>query len=970
MGYSYSDTRYAINGVLDTSKSVMENLTQLCNAAGTWLTYDIHEGKWSVIINQAGTSVSSFDDSNIIGPININGTGLYNLYNQVDISYTHEDLKGQKDIISIEIPAEDRNANEPDNTLNLSYDIVTNPVQAQLLGFIELKQSRVDKIIVFRTDHSKINTKAGDIIDITTDVYGFDQKLFRVITVKEVDDADNSINIEITALEYDDAVYDTTNLSRYIRSDSTGILPIGAIQAPNQPTITKYEVTSRPRITISTVMNIGIADTMEFWISYNVPPTVNDDASRTYTLLTTAKPKNGANFAVNEVITADFDSLNSSSFFVKARATNSSASSPFSAISAQITYTPVQTTNAIDANTTADDGTGNLLKGLALTTLLNALASAFNANTGTISGSGGAGGGTTFLLLTVQNFNSNATTGGGDGSVNNVFGGSGYGSKFVPVIRIVPPGVPSIIEGIDQTSLSQCIIGDGYTQTYDSSNNGGWGTKIGFPNRVKFGPTRLNWPDYYPHKIVQVVPQLINGFTNDSTNHIGGDYFQIAVDLGVYKYYYPTATKFELEVRGFWLLYDRGSFGTPSDNNSGNITVSNDDFHPTTVGTAPIRIIGNVWTKAAFDTVFNKDNPYSGSGTVFPTSWETQGIGTAANVVVTSSIYPEALGSNHDLLTTGTHITTFKYDFTTSANAAPSFNPISNATPISTTITVPTAWSIEKSGDTITKVVPSSNVTISSIPKTLGTTEIFYSTNLSPYTGLYNHYHKKRTWFNDTVKDDLNYLYNSTLNEDNLWFPVMAPVEITANVFSSSFILDNQQKTQLYPDQVMQEYWSNWGLDPGVYFKPGSRTTPVFFGNTSPLSPYFYSNMAKISTTSLAFLPVNFLNKSLGLGNEVFIPTQWAQLAPSANVSAYRFDDRYGQNQNDFDEYGVCVNGQYFGASIINEAYYPMGVFHADRNLTINHIATTGNINANAISDTGGAGYTSSGSNGAWHTTV
>ena len=961
MGYSYSDTRYAINGVLDTSKSVMENLTQLCNAAGTWLTYDIHEGKWSVIINQAGTSVSSFDDSNIIGPININGTGLYNLYNQVDISYTHEDLKGQKDIISIEIPAEDRNANEPDNTLNLSYDIVTNPVQAQLLGFIELKQSRVDKIIVFRTDHSKINTKAGDIIDITTDVYGFNQKLFRVITVKEVDDADNSINIEITALEYDDAVYDTTNLSRYIRSDSTGILPIGAIQAPNQPTITKYEVTSRPRITISTVMNIGIADTMEFWISYNVPPTVNDDASRTYTLLTTAKPKNGANFAVNEVITADFDSLNSSSFFVKARATNSSASSPFSAISAQITYTPVQTTNAIDANTTADDGTGNLLKGLALTTLLNALASSFNANTGTISGSGGAGGGTTFLLLTVQNFNSNATTGGGDrvayGLPGFVGGGEGYGSIFVPVIRIVPPGVPSIIEGIDQTSLSQCIIGDGYTQT-----DFPWGTPIG---GYSLGSDRLNWPDYYPHKIVQVVPQVINGLINDTTNHIGGDYFQIAADLGVYKYYYPTATKFELEVRGFWLLYDRSTQPGAADNNPGNITFSNSDFYPTTVGTEPIRIIGNVWTKAAFDTSYNA-NAVITVESVIPTSWETQGIGAAANVVVTSSIYPQALGSNHDLLTTGTHITTFKYDFT-AFRGAPSFNPISNATPISTTITVPTAWSIEKSGDTITKVVPSSNVTISSIPKTIGNTKIISLTGPGQYGYLYSHYGFKGTPF------------NNNLYQDAPTFPLMRPVAITANVFSSSFILDNQQKTQLYPDQVMQEYWSNWS--PGVYYKPGSSTTPVgFFGNTSPLSPYFYSNMAKISTTSLAFLPVNSPNKSLGLGNEVFVPTQWAQLAPSANVSAYKFEAniQYGQYNvfdNDFNEYGGCVNGQYYAASIFNPDLYPMGVFHADRNLTINHIATTGNINANAISDIGQSAYygwlfNGWGPYGAWYTTV
>ena len=48
-------SRYRINGVIDTAKPVMQNLENIANSAGAWLTYDVTDGKWSVVINKAGT---------------------------------------------------------------------------------------------------------------------------------------------------------------------------------------------------------------------------------------------------------------------------------------------------------------------------------------------------------------------------------------------------------------------------------------------------------------------------------------------------------------------------------------------------------------------------------------------------------------------------------------------------------------------------------------------------------------------------------------------------------------------------------------------------------------------------------------------------------------------------------------------------------------------------------------------------
>lgn len=214
---------FGINGVISTDKSVMDNLNTLCTAAGAWMTYDIVEGKWSVIINRAGSSVTSFNDSNILGGINVSGTGVAELYNSVTIEFPHKDLRDQTDYIDFEIDAEDRFPNELDNRLNISIDCVNDPIQAAYIAAAELKQSRVDKVIEFRTDYTKLGLKAGDLIDVTSTVYGYTNKVFRIVKMEEADE--EGLIISITALEYDANVYSTDGLTRKLREKKTGIVP-------------------------------------------------------------------------------------------------------------------------------------------------------------------------------------------------------------------------------------------------------------------------------------------------------------------------------------------------------------------------------------------------------------------------------------------------------------------------------------------------------------------------------------------------------------------------------------------------------------------------------------------------------------------------------------------------------------------------------------------------------------------------
>lgn len=215
---------FLVNGVIDTSKTVVQNLQTLCAACGCWLSYDIAQGKWAVTINQAGSSVASFDDSNIIGGVNISSTGLTELYNSVEIEYPHKDIKDRKDYITFSVASGDRYPNEPDNVLQLQTDIVNDPVQAAYIASRELKQSRVDKVIEFRTDYSKLGLKAGDLIDITNTPYGYTNKVFRIVSLQEDDSDEGVLSLSIRALEYDANVYSTAGLERDDRFVDNGII--------------------------------------------------------------------------------------------------------------------------------------------------------------------------------------------------------------------------------------------------------------------------------------------------------------------------------------------------------------------------------------------------------------------------------------------------------------------------------------------------------------------------------------------------------------------------------------------------------------------------------------------------------------------------------------------------------------------------------------------------------------------------
>ena len=211
-GSTQQNKRYEINGVLTTFSDTRSNIDKICTAGGTYFAYDGKQGKFKAIPNRAFTTGEKanalvYNDDNMVGKLDISSTELFNMYNSVKVEFADDNRKDSMNTVVIDTPPAQRNANEPDNQLNYSIDLINDKVRAERLANVDLQQSRLATVIQYTTDFSGMQTDIGDIVKVDNDLYGFDNKLFKVMRTREVETAEGMIGVEMTGLEYDDEIY-------------------------------------------------------------------------------------------------------------------------------------------------------------------------------------------------------------------------------------------------------------------------------------------------------------------------------------------------------------------------------------------------------------------------------------------------------------------------------------------------------------------------------------------------------------------------------------------------------------------------------------------------------------------------------------------------------------------------------------------------------------------------------------------
>ena len=360
-----------INGLIDTNTTVLTNMEEMAKAANAWISYNIHQGQWTVVINKPASSVATLDDSNIVGEIAVSGTSLTQLNNSVDVKYQNKDIRDKTDYVKISIPSGELFANEPKSTLQLSLPFTNSQAVALRIGIQSLKQNRIDKIITFTADYSFINITAGDVISVTSSIYGYTAKPFRVITTEETEGDGGEIQVKFTCLEYDADVY-ASDISEYAIETDDGLFNINTIGKPPVPTITKLEKSNIPRITVTGHAPSGIVESLEYWITFDWD-TPNDD-DRIYEQFSTFRNKDGSLLAYDQTCTIRYSQLNAGKFYVKVRGANSIVTGPYSDPSSLVTFTPVVVSDTVSNTPTTD--VNNILMQfglLSLMTLLNDL---------------------------------------------------------------------------------------------------------------------------------------------------------------------------------------------------------------------------------------------------------------------------------------------------------------------------------------------------------------------------------------------------------------------------------------------------------------------------------------------------------------------------------------------------------------------------------------------------------------------
>ena len=225
---SVNHPRYVLDGGLSTFNSVKENLDQICQCSGAFFAYNNKTGQFEIITNRAATtgelsSAFVFTDDNIISSIQISSTELFSLYNQVEIEFPSAIQLDQTDTVTLDVSPSERNPNEPDNEIAYRLDLVNHRARAGNLGLVELRQSRLNLVLQFKADFSALAVNVGEIVKMNSSIYGWTDKLFRVMRSTEIEDTDGMLSADLLLLEYSADVYDHELLQISTPKNASGI---------------------------------------------------------------------------------------------------------------------------------------------------------------------------------------------------------------------------------------------------------------------------------------------------------------------------------------------------------------------------------------------------------------------------------------------------------------------------------------------------------------------------------------------------------------------------------------------------------------------------------------------------------------------------------------------------------------------------------------------------------------------------
>ena len=177
---SGTESRYALNGIVDTSNEPGAIVASMCSAMAGICPYV--GGKFKMKTGAHTASVFSFTEDDITGRVQFaTRDSMRVAFNGVKGTYVTSDNDYQ---VSDFPPVVNSTYTTEDGGLRIWKDITlgftTSSATAQRLAKVELERGRQDIVVTFETKLGAINAHVGDVIDLTLARYGWTAKLFEV----------------------------------------------------------------------------------------------------------------------------------------------------------------------------------------------------------------------------------------------------------------------------------------------------------------------------------------------------------------------------------------------------------------------------------------------------------------------------------------------------------------------------------------------------------------------------------------------------------------------------------------------------------------------------------------------------------------------------------------------------------------------------------------------------------------------
>ena len=229
---NFTQKKYTCNGILNTNNKAIDNIQKLLTSCRGSLIFT--GGKYKLLVDDAGTAVQTFDEDNIVGSFSLSLGGKEYKSNKVRATFFNNSRDMQGDFAIVE----SQNFLAEDNNLSLERSIelpFTDQMErALMIATINMKQSRQSLVFNFTSTIEGLRAEVGDVVFISVESLGWNTlnsnqgKKFKImkLSIKSDDEVD------ITAREYDDDVYNFETISAEDTAPNTNLPNFSFVEKP------------------------------------------------------------------------------------------------------------------------------------------------------------------------------------------------------------------------------------------------------------------------------------------------------------------------------------------------------------------------------------------------------------------------------------------------------------------------------------------------------------------------------------------------------------------------------------------------------------------------------------------------------------------------------------------------------------------------------------------------------------------